>query len=99
MSTSFSTKCEILTEVYTESSWNEELTEFRYSNDIGLPLAYMVNQDLATPKETGETFIELTWENLCSYLRIDDKKEYKSSDEMIEESTNNLKKIQDGKEE
>jgi hypothetical protein len=99
MSTSFLTKCEILAEVYTESSWNEELQDFRHSNDIGLPLAYMVHQDLTTANDKGEMFIESTWEDLCSYLRIDYKKEYKSSDEMIEESTRNLKKIEDGEEE
>ena len=97
MSTSFLTKCEILAEVYTESSWNEELAEFRHANDIGLPLAYMVSQDLTTANDKGEMFIESTWEELCLYLKVDNKKEYDSSDDMIEESTKNLNKIEEGK--
>jgi hypothetical protein len=99
MSTSFLDKCKILAEVYTESSWNEELTEFRYTNDIGLPLAYLVNQDLTTANDKGEMFIESTWEDLCLYLRVDHKKKYSSSDEMIEESTKNLKELEEKKDE
>lgn len=86
MSTSFSTKCEILSEVHLEASWNEQLKDFSDVHDIGLPLAYLVTKELATTNDKGEAFIEATWESLCEMLGVDSKATYTSADEILDAS-------------
>jgi len=86
MSTSFLTKCEILSEVHLEASWNEQLKDFSDVNDIGLPLAYLINKGLATTNDKGEVFIEATWESLCNMLNVDSKASYTSADEILNAS-------------
>jgi hypothetical protein len=39
--------------------------------DVGLPLAYSVNQNLATLTDEGTEIIVETWEELCNMLDID----------------------------
>jgi hypothetical protein len=91
MSTSFSTKIAILAEVHAEAVWNSEL------DDIALPLAYLVENKLATLLPTADNYIHSTWEMLCKLLEVDPDAEYEDSDDMIEESTKNLNKIEEGK--
>jgi hypothetical protein len=86
MSTDFSKKCEILSEVHSESLWNEDLRDFKEYNDIGLPLAYLVNKEIATASDKGIEYIEETWKELCLSLEINPDKEYKDSDELLEEA-------------
>jgi hypothetical protein len=86
LATSFSIKCEILAEVHSESLWNKDLTTFKEYNDIGLPLSYLINKELANANDRGIEYIEETWKQLCSALDIDPNKEYKDSDELLEEA-------------
>ncbi len=97
MSTSFSTKIAILAEVHAEAVWNSELDDFKKVNDIALPLAYLVENKLATLLPTADNYIHSTWEMLCKLLEVDPDAEYEDSDDMIEESTKNLNKIEEGK--
>jgi hypothetical protein len=84
MSTSFLTKCEILAEVHVEAGFNPNLNEFRKYNDIGLPLAYLIHQDLVEVKgEQSLKYIEDTWRMLCESLELDPDKEYKDSDDFL----------------
>ena len=86
MVTSYSTKYDILAEVYLEASWNEQLDEFRITNDIGLPLAYMISKEISTASFKGELFIEETWHKLCDSLGVDQSKSYKDANELLEKS-------------
>lgn len=86
MSTSFSTKCEILAEVYLESSWNEQLSDFRTLHDIGLPLSYLIDKELATATDRGIQFVEATWFALCESLFVNPEATYKDSNDLIAKS-------------
>ena len=86
MSTSFLTKCEILAEVHLEATWNIDLNDFRFYNDLGLPLAYSVDKDLIEVKEGGKEYIEETWNNLCKMLGVDKEEEFEDSDDMLQKS-------------
>lgn len=86
MSTSFSTKCEILAEVHTEAKWNDQLKDFKEINDIGLPMAYLIDRDLVTPKDDADKYIEETWQELCKALEVDPEREYDNSDELLSAS-------------
>jgi len=86
MSTNFLTKCEILAEVHVEASWNKELADFKAINDIGLPMAFLIDSDLVEPKTDSSRYIEETWNNLCKLLNLDPNKKYKNSDDFINKS-------------
>jgi hypothetical protein len=84
MSTSFSTKCEILAEVHVESGFNPNLDEFRQVNDIGLPLAYLIAQGLVEPKgDDSLKYVEDTWRMLCESLDLDPNLEYTDSEDFL----------------
>jgi hypothetical protein len=86
VSTDFSTKCEILSEVHLESTWNMDLNDFRSYNDLGLPLAYAYDKDLITLKDGGTEFIEETWSALCEMLGVDKNDTFEDSEDMISKS-------------
>lgn len=86
ISTDFLTKCEILSEVHLEATWNIDLDNFREYNDLGLPLAYSVDKDLIEIKEGGKDYIEETWKNLCEILGVDKEDEFEDSDDMLQKS-------------
>ena len=92
MSTSFSTKCEILAEVYVEATWNSQLFEFAEQQDIGLPLGYMIHKEIATATPSGTWYIDSTWKDLCELLKVDSEAEYTSAEEILKASEKNTKK-------
>jgi len=86
MSTSFSSKVSILAEVYSEALWNAELKDFADINDIALPLAYLVENEFATITDKANSYIEETWEMLCTLLKVDATATYESGDDMLKQS-------------
>jgi len=86
MSTSFLTKCKILSELSVESSWNTDLNDFAKYHDVGLPMAFMIDQDLIELKDGAESYIEETWVDLCKVLQVDPEAEYESADDMVDKS-------------
>jgi hypothetical protein len=86
MSTSFSNKVSILAEVYSEALWNAELKDFADINDIALPLAYLVENEFATITDKANSYIEETWDMLCTLLKVDATATYESGDDMLKES-------------
>jgi len=75
-SSSFFTKCAILSDVFINKSNEASLTDFIEYNDIGLPLAHRAN----LAKEIGDLddedldnfdCIDETWEQLCEVLGVD----------------------------
>jgi hypothetical protein len=86
MSTSFSSKISILAEVYSEALWNAELKDFADINDIALPLAYLVENEFATITDKANSYIEETWDMLCTLLKVDATATYESGDDMLKQS-------------
>jgi len=72
MATTFSNKCDILGKLWIEHSDDESLKEFMKYNDIGLPLAYAITEQLATITDSGTEWIDETWEMLMETLGIED---------------------------
>jgi len=83
MSTDFFRKCLILSEVHAESSLNPELTDFRNYNDIGLPLAYLVYNEMVDIKDESKRYIDETYDMLCKGLGIDPEVEYVDFQDMV----------------
>jgi hypothetical protein len=68
--TDFYYKCRILSEFAVR--YEEEYQEFIEFNDIGFPLAYFHNEELAMAKVDGMKYVEETWALLLAEMDVDD---------------------------
>ena len=72
METSFDNKCAILAEIFLDYKEDDEFTDFREYNDLGLPLAYAIHAEIITKTYRAETFINETFDLLLAGLGIDE---------------------------
>jgi hypothetical protein len=88
--TTFSNKCEILGSLWSfyKDTDNEAWQEFFEWADLGLPLAYFVWQDLATPKADGKAAIEDVWRVFCEMIDIDSEGKYETLKDAFAASPN-----------
>lgn len=84
----FSKKCEILDKLWMEYRGEEAFESFMEYNDIGLPLAFAINEDIVKSTPMAEAYVNEAWDLLCEMLKIDNKKHYDSLDDMMLESGN-----------
>lgn len=59
--TDFTKVCEILGSLYINYRDEEELKDFIDFNDLGLPLAYFVSENLCQVSDDGARYITETW--------------------------------------
>jgi len=71
--TTFQNKCNILAELWMLYRNDENFEEFIKYNDLGLPLAYIIANDIAKATETSERFVGETFNLLLSSLEVEDK--------------------------
>ena len=83
MPTEFSNKASILSDLWMNYRDEELFEDFLEYNDIGLPLAYMVSTDLATPTDAGVLYINETFDLFCAALELDLNGEYESLQQML----------------
>ena len=76
------TKAEILVQ-FTQDSFNDEMFEdfFDY-NDLGVPMAISITQDLVILTDAGELLLNETWKELCDLFGADPNGEYESIDDV-----------------
>lgn len=90
--TSFTDKCEILSQVWVNWKDEEDSSEGWKSlfkmNDVGFPFAYLVRNGYASVKKTiaGENPIEETWQDFCHSLSIDPEAKYSDIIDMFKAS-------------
>jgi hypothetical protein len=82
--TTFEMMCEILAEFWSEYRDEESLKEFTAYNDLGLPLAYFINESIVISTPASEAYINETFNFLVAALGIDDQVSYESLDEMFD---------------
>lgn len=70
--TDFSNVCDILGELYANYKDEKEFKDFLEFNDLGLPLAYFVRENLVVPSDDGVRYIMETWDLFITSLGIDD---------------------------
>ena len=75
-------KAEILVQ-FTQDNFNDEVYEdfFDY-NDLGIPMAIAVMQEMVILTDSGEQLLEETWTELCELFGADPKGEYESIDDV-----------------
>lgn len=88
--TAFLTKCSILGflwENYRQDIVGNETWEKFFSwADVGLPLAYMQNEGIATISADGKQYILDTWDTFCFILDIDAEDRYKDLEDCFNKS-------------
>ena len=73
METTFDNKVAILAELWLDYRDDEEFTDFIEYNDLGLPLAYAISNDIVKITPTAERFIAETFDLLLAALDVEDE--------------------------
>ncbi len=70
--TSFENKCHILGELWMSMRDDEDLEDFIEYNDLGLPLAYVLANNIAEPNKRSHEFVNETFSLFLERLEIED---------------------------
>jgi hypothetical protein len=70
--TSFDNKCEILSDLWMDHRHQEDFEDFIRYNDLGLPLSFLVHEELVTPSELAKNMINETFDLFLAALEVDD---------------------------
>jgi hypothetical protein len=80
-------KAEIIFEFTSEYASDEAFEEFFSYNNLGVPMAIMIVNDLVILNEGGVRVLDETWESLCENLNdADVDYDYEDLGELIEKS-------------
>lgn len=80
--TTFENRCIILSDVWMEYRTDPDLEEFVSYNDLGLPLGFLLSEELVTPSQKAKDMIDETFELLLASLGVEDNG-YESIDDMM----------------
>ena len=75
-------KITILAELWMNYRDDEDLQDFIEYNDLGLPLAYFLMNELVLPTKQSELYIDETYNLLIASLQVEDI-EWTSLDELL----------------
>ncbi len=70
--TLYSNKLAILADLWLNYKQDEEFADFIEYNDIGLPLAYLIHNEIVKTTDVAQKFVEETFELLLAGLEIPD---------------------------
>lgn len=72
MATEFLSKCDILAELWLDYRSETDFKDFVEYNDLGLPLAFSISQEIVERSPRAEVYIEEAFELLLAALGIQD---------------------------
>lgn len=70
--TTFEDKCLILSDLWMNYRYDEEFKDFVDYNDLGLPLAYTISNNIVNNTPTAQSLIEEAFDIFLAGLGIDD---------------------------
>jgi hypothetical protein len=85
-STSYTDKCSILAELWLNYRSDEEFQDFIEYNDLGLPLAYAIANDIVKSTEMAQRFVEETFDLFLASLEVEDEG-YEVLDELLDQAS------------
>ena len=71
--TDLENKIIILSDLYINYRDDKEFKDFIEYNDIGLPLSYLLSENLCQVTDIGVVYIEETWNVFLASLEIEDE--------------------------
>jgi hypothetical protein len=72
MTTTFENKCVILADLWLNYRYDTQFSDFVEYNDLGLPLAYAINEGIVDTTDLATNFINETFDLLLAGLAIED---------------------------
>jgi hypothetical protein len=81
--TSYSNKCAILSQVWLEFRDDENFKEFMSYGDLGLPLAYAIDNGVVKNTDEAQKFVEEVFELLLGILGLDEDTGFDNLDELL----------------
>lgn len=81
--TPFSTRCEILGDLWMNYRDDEQFEDFIAYNDLGLPLAYAVSRNMAKPNTVTEDMVNESFNILLAGLEIQEDTGFESLDDLL----------------
>jgi hypothetical protein len=79
-------RASILADLWLNYRNDEQFTDFIEYNDLGLPLAYALANDIITTSPTVERFVNETFDLLLAGLEIDNDYGFESLDDLLDQS-------------
>jgi hypothetical protein len=83
--TTFSNKCFILGDLWLNYRDDEQFMDFITYNDVGLPLAYLIDSKIVEVTEVAKNLVDQTWDLLLNALGVDDSG-FQNVDEILDEA-------------
>jgi hypothetical protein len=83
MSTTFENKTRILSELWTQYRFEPTFTDFVEYNDIGLPLAFLISEDIVKSTSKGEAMVEETFALLLAVMGIEEDTGFENLDDLL----------------
>lgn len=84
--TDFETRCSILSQVWQTQRNNTQWQDFFDYNDVGLPLAFVLDEKIVTASDISIRYIDETFELLVETLGLSDDTGFSDFQEMLDES-------------
>ena len=84
----FENKISILAELWMNYRDDEDLHDFLDYNDLGLPLAYLLMNEIVLPTSQSEIYINETYDLLIASLTVEDR-EWQSLDGLLNNQEGN----------
>lgn len=85
--TTYSDKCAILADLWINYRDDQDFIDFQEYNDLGLPLAYAIDNDIISSTPLAQNLIEETFDLLLAGLEIEDTG-FESLDDLLSMSSN-----------
>jgi hypothetical protein len=80
--TTFENKCNILADLWMSYRFDKKFSDFIEYNDIGLPLGFLLSEELVKPTPQAKAMVEETFDLLLNALDREDNG-YESLDDVM----------------
>jgi len=80
--TTFENRCSILSDLWMQYRFDKQFEDFCAYNDIGLPLAFLIDEELVKPQAMAKDMVNETFGLLLAALGMDDAG-FDSLDELL----------------
>jgi hypothetical protein len=81
--TTFENKCIILADFWVAFKSNPDFTEFYEYNDIGLPIAYALDNGIVKGTELSNRFVDETFDMLLAAFEIPEDTGFESLEDVL----------------
>jgi len=85
--------CSILAELWSNYRQDKELSDFIEYNDLGLPLAFLIDANLVDASPVAKEYVVETWQILLAALGLENDIEWKSLEQLFKYSEGRHKDI------